>query len=243
MDNSLYITLSKQMALFQDMDITSNNIANTNTTGYNGEHVLFSSYLTKDVNSGTRNPMSMAYDVNSYRDTTQGAIHTTGNPLDIAIQGPGYFTVETPLGNRYTKNGNLNISPEGVLVTSDGYPVLDSSSKQIELPEDTISVDIGKAGNIKVNGEDFSSIGVVSFANEKLLQRAGGNLYSSDSEPDAADETTVQVIQGSLESSNIQPVRELTHMMTVSRAVTDTAQFIAMVYDLERKASDAWAQQ
>src|SRR4051812_9350277 len=107
MDNNIYIMLSRQMTLFRDMDVTANNIANTNTTGYSAEHILFSSYLTKDVNRGDRNSMAFAHDVSTYRDTESGPMKVTGNDLDMAIQGDGYFTVETPLGTRYTRAGNF----------------------------------------------------------------------------------------------------------------------------------------
>src|SRR5687768_3602243 len=103
MDNSIYIALSRQLAEFRDMDITANNIANANTVGYDSEHILFSTYLTRDINKGDRNPMAFAHDVSSYVNTEMGSLQTTGNDLDLAIQGDGYFIVETPLGIRYTK--------------------------------------------------------------------------------------------------------------------------------------------
>ena len=119
--------------------------------------------------------------------------------------------------------------------------MLDASNQHIVFPENTTSVQVGEAGNIKVNGEDFGSIGVVQFANPQLLERLNGKLFKSDIA--ATPATDARVAQGMLESANVQPVLELTHMIGVSHAVTDTAQFIAIVYDLERKASDAWAQQ
>lgn len=239
MDNSIYITLSRQVALFRDMDITANNIANANTTGYNAEHIMFKSFLAKDINQGNRNEMAFAHDISSYRDTTTGPMTITGNDLDVAISGEGYFQVLTPLGTRYTRAGSFRIGSDGVLTTAEGYPVLDVSGQSITFPDDVREVSIGEAGNIKSNGEDLANLGIVSFENPQVLERVGGHLYKSDVTPETA--SNVRVLQGSLENANVQPVLELTHMIDVSRSVENTSQFIAAIYDLERKASNAWA--
>lgn len=241
MDNGVYISLSRQLALFRDMEITANNIANANTTGYNSEHILFSSYLAKDNNQGVRNNNSYAHDVASYRNLKNGPMQTTDNPLDVAIKGQGYFMVDTPLGVRYTRAGNFQIGHDGSLVTTDGYPVLNPSEQPIIFPPDTRSVEIGSAGNIKVNGNDFSAIGVVQFDNEQLLERAGNTLYKADITPQPAEDFVVA--QGVIENANVQPVMEMTHMITVSRAVADAAKLVATMYDLQRKTSSTWAQQ
>ncbi len=243
MDNSVYITLSRQLALFRDMDITAGNIANANTTGYSAEHIKFESYLTKDVNLGNHNKMAFAYDIASYRNTQAGSKKVTNNPLDVAINGNGYFAVQTPLGVRYTRAGNFQLSSDGTLTNAEGYPVLDTSNQAIVFPENTNSVEIGDIGNIRVNGEDFGQLNVVQFENEQLLERVGHTLYTTDAAPLPADPLQVKVAHGVLENSNVEPVLELTHMIKVSRAVGSTSKFIEVVYDLQRKASNAWAQQ
>jgi flagellar basal-body rod protein FlgF len=85
MDNSIYVTLSRQLALFRDMDIVANNVANANTTAYNAEHLMFNSYLEKDINQGNQNPLNFAYNASSFRNTENGSIRITGNDLDIAL--------------------------------------------------------------------------------------------------------------------------------------------------------------
>lgn len=241
MDNSIYITLSRQISLFRDMEVTANNIANANTTGYNSEHILFNAYLTKDINYGDRNPMAFASNPYSYRNTSQGALRATGNELDVAILGDGYFTVQTPLGIRYTRDGNFQRDGAGTLVTAEGYPVLDISGQQITLPEDTLEIEIGEGGNMKVNGDDFNTINVVEFDNPRLLERLDGKLYKTDIAPQPAQNS--RVAQGMLENSNVQPVLEMTHMLKVSNKVGSTAKFVEVVYDLQRKAASTWAKQ
>jgi len=241
MDNGIYLALSRQMALFDDMDITANNLANANTTGYGAEHVLFNNFLVADNNSGDRTKLAFANEAGSYRNLDNGSLTSTGNQLDVAIQGNGYLVVETPLGKRYTRAGNMQINSDGVLTTQEGYPILDSSSNQISVPENTISVEVGEGGNLKFNGIDNGALNVVEFPNPQLLERVTGRLYKSDITPYPA--TNARVAQGMLESSNVEPVKELTHMTTLTHSVADTAQYIAIVFDLEIKADTAWSQQ
>jgi flagellar basal-body rod protein FlgF len=241
MDNSVYIALSRQLAEFRDMAATANNIANVNTTGYDSEHVMFSTYVMKDINKGDRNNMAFAHDATSYMNTEMGALQITGNDLDMAIQGDGYFSVQTPLGVRYTRAGNFQIAGDGTLITAQGYSVLGQGGVPIVLPENTRVVEVGEAGNLKVDGEDFGLLGIVQFANPQLLERLGSNLFGSNVPGTAAE--NIRVVHGALEGSNVKPIMEMTHMLDVSRSVDTTAKFIEVIYDLERKTSNTWAQQ
>lgn len=241
MDNGIYVTLSRQMALFRDMDITSNNIANANTTAFNGEHILFNTYLTKDINQGDKNPLAFAHNIRSYRNTEDGPLTVTGNDLDLAIKGNGYFQVQTPAGIRYTRAGKFERDNNGQIVTQEGYPVLDTANKPIVLPDNATTIIVGSAGNIKVNGDDIGFFGVVEFPNPQLLTRIDGKLFKSEIPATPAMEFTVA--QGTLEGANIKPVMELTNMISISRAVADTAKFVEVMYDLQRKTSNTWAQQ
>lgn len=241
MDNGIYVTLSKQVALFRDMEITANNIANANTTAFNSEHIMFNTYLTKDINQGVKNPLAFADNIRSYRNTEEGSLTVTGNDLDIAIKGNGYLAVDTPAGVRYTRAGRLERDNTSQLVTQEGHAVLDAAGKPILLPDNATSIIIGSIGNMKVNGEDFGQLGVWQFDNPQLLQRMDNKLYKSDITPQPA--TDAVVAQGVYESSNVQPVTQLTNMITISRTVSDTAKFVEVMYDLQRKTSNTWAQQ
>ncbi len=241
MDNSVYITLSRQLALFRDMDVTANNIANTNTTGYSGEHLLFNSYLTKDVNQKNRNDMAFAYDISSYHDFENAPIKATGNPLDLAIASDGFFAVETPLGTRYTRAGNFQLDGAGTLVTATGNPVLSDGGQHITFNPDAKDITIGQAGNISVNGQEFATIGIYKFDNPQLLERLDGAMFKSEITPETLADA--KLVQGALSGANVKPVIELTHMIDVSRQVANTAKMIETMYDLQRKSANAWAQQ
>lgn len=232
MDNGIYITLSRQLGLFREMTNKANNLGNANTDGFQAEQLLYRPFSLSD---GNRNAMAFTQDWTTYHDTRPGSIKVTGNPFDVAIKGPGYFVIETPNGERYTRAGNFQLDPEGTLVTTDGYPVLDNGRQRIVFEENDVNVMIGEAGNISVNGEDRGQLGVVEFENPQLMIPAGRNLYRAEVQPIEAVESTVQ--HGALEGSNVEPVTELVDMMQVSRAVGSTAKFIDSMYDLQRRAS------
>lgn len=236
MDNGIYIALSRQMGLFREMNLTANNIANADTGGYKAEKVMFDDYLVK---GGDGPKHSYVNDVASYRDTSEGQMKTTGNPMDMAISGPGYFVVQTPLGERYTRAGNFQIDLDGTMVTNEGYPVMDDGGAPIVfLPEDN-EISIGEAGNIMVNGEARGNIAMVEFDNEQMLERLNSTMYRADGLARPAEES--RMLHGVIEGSNVQPVMELTRMMTVQRSVSGTAKLIEAQYELQRKASNAWA--
>lgn len=238
MDNSVYIALSRQTALFRDLNVTANNIANVNTTGYQSEQLMFTDYL---VNDGNKHKMAFTQDIASYRDTRSGGMHVTGNALDVALQGDGYFTVQTPQGNRYTRAGNFQLDGEGVLITQDGYPVLDSGNQQIQFEDEDRDIKVLSTGAIVVNGEERNTLGIVKFAKDQELERLSSTLYTSKSAPIAAD--NIVVLNGVVEKSNVQPVTELVKLTELSRSSGNTAKFIEVMYDLQRKTSNTWTQQ
>jgi flagellar basal-body rod protein FlgF len=237
MDNGIYIALSRQTALFRDMEVTSNNIANVNTAGYQAEKLMFEDYLVPDGNSFS-SKMAFARDPVSYRDTSEGNMKTTGNTFDLAISGPGYFTVETPLGERYTRAGNFTLNGQGTLVTMEGYPVLSGDGGTITLPDNVTDITINGAGEITSGAEELGVIGIVEFENEQELERVGSTMYKSSQDPNPAEQSGV--MQGVLETSNVNGVSELVRVMQVTRSTANTAKYIEVMYDLQRKTSTAY---
>ena len=164
----------------------------------------------------------------------------TSAALDVAIEGSGYFVVQTPLGTRYTRNGNFKTNQGGTLITSEGYPVLDDSNQPIVFDTSDKVIKIHEDGTVNVDGSDRGIIKVVQFNNEQLLRHAGNTLFISDLPP-KQEAKGFTVISGALERSNVQPFLALTHMMYISHEVTDTANFINTMYTLERNASNTLA--
>lgn len=237
MDNSIYIALSRQMTLFRDMEVTSNNIANVNTTGYQAERLMFEDYLVQDGEKMNRK-MAFARDPISYRDVSEGNMKTTNNSFDLAISGPGYFQVETPLGERFTRAGNFAINGQGTLVTMEGHPVLSPDGGTITLPDNVSEVQINGAGQISADGEDLGTVGIFEFTNEQELERVGSTMFKTAQTPELAVQS--KVMQGALETSNVNGVTELVRVMQVSKNVGNTAKFVEVMYDLQRKTSNAY---
>lgn len=240
MDSSIYVMLSRQLTLFRDMETTANNIANVNTVGYNAEKLAFEDFLVEGRLEGKLGKkVAYARDPISYRDTNNGPLKTTGNPLDMAINGPGYFIVDTPLGQRYTKAGNFMIDAEGTLVTPQGYPVLSQDGGVINFPADSTDVLVSDDGRITANGDEIGQVGVVEFDNEQAMKRLGNNLFSSDAEP--LERQSARVVQGALEQSNVQGVQELVRVVQLQRSVGSSAKFVEVMYDLQRKVANTYA--
>lgn len=237
MDTGIYVALSKEIGILRDVDVTANNIANATTTGFESDTLLFTDFLSSTTPQ--ENKVAFANDISTYRNTAQGTLQITGNALDAAIEGAGYFVVQTPLGPRYTRNGNFKINGDGNLVTSEGYTVLDDSGQAITFDSIDRVIQIRDDGTINVDNTDRSILKIVQFDNPQLMHRQGNSLYSSEAKPKPAQD--FRVLGGVLERSNVEPFTELTHMMYVSRSIQSVSQLITNIYTLERKASDTLA--
>ncbi len=148
-------------------------------------------------------------------DFAEGAFQQTDNPLDLAIQGNGFFRVETPDGERYTRDGRLLRDADNNLVTVDGYYVLDSAGQHIQLPDGDVAV--ASDGTISVNGDEVAQLGIGVFENpETELQHTEGNLFTGPTE--STSEDTPQVVQGYIEASNADPSQLMTQLVEVARS-------------------------
>ncbi|MGE4351066.1 MAG: flagellar basal-body rod protein FlgF [Bdellovibrionales bacterium] len=226
------ILTSYQDSLMRAMDITANNIANVNTTGYKRESVAFDTYLVRPEPTAT---YQFGIEHGTYRDSAQGPTLMTGNPLDVAIQGSGYLAVQTPNGIRYTRTGALQLNSEGEIVTAAGNQVLGDGQQPISLPSDAEEIVIATDGTISAKtGANATTIQVgkltlVKFANEQALSPIGNNLYASNESPEI--ETESKIVQGAIEQSNVQSVTEMTRMIDVSR----TYQQVVRLLELENQ--------
>ncbi len=233
MENANYIAISSLTALQRQMDVHANNIANSNTTAYKAQRVLFMEYLGRSADG---QKLSFVIDQGVNRDMDEGPITPTENPLDVAIRGDGYFTVETKDGVQYTRNGNFRLGPEGELATSNGRFVLDEDGEPIVIPEGDKKIDIGKDGTVATESGLLAKLGIVSFRNEQSLRPVGDGLYSTTEEPRKIQNGTV--LQGRIEASNVQPILEMTQMIELVRRYQSTVQFLKTQEDLQRRAID-----
>lgn len=213
MDAALYTTLNRQSGLMREMGVVANNIANSSTTGFRREGVVFSEHLTA-IGPG-RETLSMANARGREVDLTPASLSQTGGRFDLALEREGFFMVETPQGNRLTRAGAFMTSAEGELVNADGHRVLDDGQAPIALPPGARSVGVAPDGTISADGQPIARIGVFDQPDRAQLRHQGGTLFAAgDAEP--VEEPLVR--QGFLEESNVNPVLELARMIEVQRA-------------------------
>lgn len=240
MEQALSIALSRQMTLRRAMDIVANNVANANTAAYKAESPLFSEFLMPgaeaDDRSGAGNAGAISYvlDTGTHRDLSEGDITHTNNPFDVAISGEGFFAVQTPQGERYTRAGHFTVDVTGQLVTPQGHPVLSNGGAPITINTDEGPIQIGRDGLITSGENTIGRLGVVNVENPALMKKTGDNYLETDEA--AAPVVNPTVMQGFIESSNVKPVVEMTRMIEVMRAYTSTQKTINKMGELQQSA-------
>jgi flagellar basal-body rod protein FlgF len=237
MDNSLYVGLSKEMVLQRQMDIVANNIANADTTGFKVESLA----VAEDPQSpaftlGGPEPVKFVMPNGVIRDFGQGALKTTGGQFDVAIDGQGFFQVQTKAGMRFTRDGRFRMDDSGRLTTQGGDPVLDDGGGEITLDPTKGAVTISTDGVITQGGQRLTKLGVVTFANLSTLEKVGDNLMQNTSNQAPQPAADVKLRQGMLEGSNVNPILEITRMIEVSRAYEQIAKMMDTQADLSSQA-------
>lgn len=234
MENSLYIGLSRQVALQEQMDTVANNIANLNTPGYREHNMVFLEYLSQQRNAekAGNDSISMVHDYGQFMNTENGPLRSTGNPLDVAIEGPGFFGIQTPDGVQFSRAGNFQLNGARELVTGSGQLVADNGGGTIAIPENAIEVTISRNGTVSTDQGELAQLMVVEFENPQSLVAQGNGLYKTEEAGNPAENT--RVMQGMLEGSNVNAVLEMTRMIDVSRAYQSTQRMLQTEHDRQR---------
>lgn len=217
MDSGYYAACAGLRTQTQALDVVANNLANLNTTGYRGQQPTFRSLLAS-AHGEWLDPLNRV--INDFNilggtrlDLSQGSLEQTGNSLDLALEGKGFFVVQSQAGTLYTRNGSFQASPQRQLVTSEGDPVLGEQGA-ITLPSGVVS--ISADGTLSVDGAVAGKLRVVEFAPDSNLVPVGSSNYSS---PDGAavPAATTSVRQGMLESANVSPVAAVVQLLSLQR--------------------------
>lgn len=214
MGNSIYATLTRQSGLMKEMQVVANNIANAATTGFKSEGIIFAEHIKRLPDA--YGSMSMASAEARQTNQLQGTLSKTGGTFDLAIEGDGFFSVETPSGQRLTRAGSFIPTPDGQIVTADGFPLLDQGGAPVFVPGDATSVAIGADGTLAVDGNPIGQIGVFTPEDPSTLQREDGVRFRVDGA--VLPSETGRIVQGFLESSNVDPVGQIARMIEVQRA-------------------------
>lgn len=214
MENATYAVLTRQSGLTSQLRVVANNIANLSTTGFRAEDVIFSEHVAA-LDGGHRS-LSMATAAAHNVVSSQGTLTQTGGPFDLAIEGEGFFLIETPAGERLTRAGAFTPNENGDLVTMDGFRVLDSGGAPVFIPQGAGPVGIAPDGTISAGGQPVGQIGLVVPADATGLVREDGVRFRSEEGFDPAPEG--RMLQGFLEESNVNPILEIGRMIEVQRA-------------------------
>ncbi|MBS0235457.1 MAG: flagellar basal-body rod protein FlgF [Proteobacteria bacterium] len=214
MQSNIYVALSAQMALQRRLDTLANNVANTNTVGFRGDEMSFEELVSPP---GT-DPVSFVSKGETHISTKTGEITQTGNALDVAVRGDAWLAIQTPTGVVYTRDGRMQMTKDGVLTTLDGYPFLDAGGTPVQLNPDDPPPTINKAGTIEQAGNNLGALGLYRMPQGAKLTRAQGVAVVSDIPPTPElDFLNNGVVQGYVEKSNVNPILEMTHLITIQR--------------------------
>ncbi|PWC57322.1 flagellar biosynthesis protein FlgG [Azospirillum sp. TSH7] len=235
MENQLYIGLSRQMALRRQLDVVANNVANMNTVGFRGERTLFEAAME----AGGRKPtdrIAFTIDRSTYIDLRAGAFTETGNPYDVALDGDGFLSVQTPNGVRYSRDGRLRRDADGTLVGPNGYPVLDDGRRPIAIPSDSSTITIGSDGLLSADGNVIARIAVSRFDNPQALKQTGDLLFEPADGMEARPAPDTRLVEGKVERSNVQGIVEIGRMMDLTRDYQAVTKMVDDGQDLLRSA-------
>lgn len=241
METVTYIATSRQMALKNKVDVIANNIANMSTTGFKRQRMIFDEFLVKPHKVNPRNdgPYQMVLDAGTYRQDEQGSLRRTSNPLDVALQGDGYFSVQTERGIRFTRAGSFSLNDRRELVTQAGQNVLGRNGNEITVPLGASRITITADGTVDTDAGQAGQLQVTQFTRPQNMVEEGDGLYSTIEAGIDAEDT--QVLQGMLEQSNVQPIVEMTDMIEAMRAYQQVVQILQNDHERQRTANQRLA--
>lgn len=238
MENALLVGLSRQMALGRELDVIANNLANVTTSGFKARSLRFKDFLNTPARADAFRPadqrLDFVIDAGTPLDLSSGPTEATGNALDVAVKGDGFLVVQTPSGERYTRNGSFQVDDKGRLVTNDGFAVLGEGGPVTFGPQETGAA-IGPDGTVTSSEGQRGKLRLVRFDDARELQNEGANVFSSSSPAKPAAGTS-SLEPGAIERSNVKPVLEMTRLMEVSRSYQSVAALIGRMDELKRSS-------
>jgi flagellar basal-body rod protein FlgF len=249
MGDGIYTALTGALAQEHTLDIVANNVANTSTAGFRGDRVVFGQFLAgaqKGTNFDPRQPPPGETDrfvkvQDNPLDLTNGVLRATGNPLDLAIGGEGFFTVRTPAGDRLTRAGKCMLKDAGhmttALTTVDGNYLLDDQNEVIVFPRDVKDIQIIEDGTVRVDGYDYAKLGIRTVMDPKLLQREGTTMFNVPPGTQLLEPQVVDIRQGHLEASNVNPMGGLYQLISVSRTFEALQRVIQTFQQMDQRTA------
>jgi flagellar basal-body rod protein FlgF len=251
MDNTTYIALSRQQALWNQLEVVANNLANVNTTGFKGSDTLFTQYLTKSRSDERtfKDKIAFTHDFGLVRNLAQGTFNYTGNTFDLSLQGEGYFVIQKPAVGQappeelYTRAGTFTVDGDAHLVTQSGLKVIGTDGQPITIAPTNGEITVQGDGAIKSReGRTLGTLRVVRFDRERELKAVDGTAFRADSQT-PIDMPQPKVAQGVLEDSNVNSIAEMTRMININRSYADIAKMVDEEHQRKRQAADTFTRQ
>jgi flagellar basal-body rod protein FlgF len=230
MDNITNIALSRLSSQQQAMDVVANNLANASTPGYRAERSVFADWLVREpAGAEPQGGRTLAFGQTraTYRERTEGTLSQTGNPLDLALQGDGYFTVQTQQGPRLTRAGRFTLGRDGTIADENGDALLDASGQKMVVSRADTDLTVRADGTLRSQNGVLGQIGVVAPRDPNRMTAEGSRLFRAD--VPTAPVAAPKMLQGTLEDSNVQPVSEITRMISTERDF----QFVTQMVEAE----------
>jgi len=234
MDSLTAIAASGLRARMESLDLLANNIANTSTGGYKADREFYSLYVAPEA-ADNDPAATMPLIERQWIDLSQGPVRPTGNPLDLALSGAGFFTVQGPNGPLYTRNGSFRLAPDGKLVTPDGYPVLGADGSALTL-NSAAPVEISSEGAVRQSGNALGTIALADFADPNSLAKQGGSYFVADPAAKTAVPARTSVGQGRLEDSNAGAAEGAVRLVGVMRQFEMMQKAVSIGNDMNKQA-------
>lgn len=232
MDQAALAAASGLHSRMRALDMLANNLANSSTSGYKLDREFYSVYSSED-SGDAEGPSQLPFVNSSWTDFSQGTLTPTGNPLDLALTGQGFFTVAGPNGPLYTRNGGFQLSASGTLVTSDGYPVQGAAGPIQTRSRETIH--IAPDGSVNQDGQKIGQLQIVDFKNRQALKKVGSTNFTNTKPSDQPIASTATVSQGQLEGSNVMAAESAVRLVSVMRQAEMLQKAIMQSTDMNKE--------
>jgi flagellar basal-body rod protein FlgF len=238
MSDGIWAAASGATTQLLSLDATANNLANANTPGYKGDSAIFREHLMSAVRGGHAVKEMRFSAVDGFaHDYAPGPITSTGRPLDVAIEGEGFFAVTTDQGERYTRCGSFNMTPKGDILTAAGGRALNEAGKPVTVPPDAKDVRIMADGTVEANGGVIGRLKIVKFAKQAALEKEGSLLFKANQASGPARITPVTLQTEAVEGANTSVVLGMTSMVTMTRTFDAIERVIDAFSEADRRAA------
>jgi flagellar basal-body rod protein FlgF len=231
MDQLTSLAASGMRARMETLDMLANNIANATTAGFKADHEFYNLYLSADAQAGSTMPVIDK----PWTDFSEGTLASTGNSLDLAISGKGFFVVNGPSGPLYTRNGSFRLSTRGEVQTPDGYPLLAQGGGPVTV-DPSLQIEIAPDGSVHQNGREVARLNLAGFDSTSALQKRQGSYFQLMDPTIKPTSAGGEVLQGKLESANSGPAETAVRLVNVMRQFETLQRAITIGGEMNRRS-------